>query len=337
VNDRAAQDFSAHTPVMQQYLRAKTQHPDMLLFFRMGDFYELFYDDAVAAARLLDITLTQRGASAGSPIPMAGVPQHAVEQYLAKLVKLGQSVAICEQVGEVGATKGPVERKVTRIVTPGTLTDAGLLDEREECLLLALYPENNGSPTRPGGKQLGLAWLNLANGAFVAAQAPLASLPAELARLAPAEVIVPEGARGALGEIGEIALKTWPAWHFDFDAAQSALCKQFESADLRGFGVADLELAVRAAGAALAYVQHTQRNTLPHIRSIATSNLDTHVILDAVSRRNLEISETLRGEPAPTLLSLLDTSATSMGARLMRHWLHHPLRERARLPLKRAA
>jgi DNA mismatch repair protein MutS len=330
VNDLSHTDIAAHTPVMQQYLRAKAEHADMLLLFRMGDFYELFYDDAVRAAKLLDITLTQRGASAGAPIPMAGVPQHSVEQYLAKLVKLGQSVAICEQVGEVGASKGPVERKVTRIVTPGTLTDAGLLDEREDCLLLGVYPE---------GKTLGLAWLNLANGAFIASEVPVGALASELARLKPAEVLIPEASEGALRNFTDAAatFKTWPQWHFDLDSARRNLCKQFESVDLRGFGVEELPLALRASGAVLAYVQHTQRNTLPHIRSLVSSSLNEHVVLDAVSRRNLEISETLRGEAAPTLLSLLDTTRTTMGSRLLRHWLHHPLRDRAVLRERHAA
>jgi DNA mismatch repair protein MutS len=327
VNDLAHTDISAHTPVMQQYLRAKAEHADMLLLFRMGDFYELFYDDAVTASKLLDITLTQRGASAGAPIPMAGVPQHALEQYLAKLVKLGQSVAICEQVGEVGASKGPVERKVTRIVTPGTLTDAGLLSEREDCLLLGICPD---------GRSLGLAWLNLANGEFVVAEVPRAMLTTELARLKPAEVLVPEGNEGGFAD-ALTAFKSWPQWHFDLDSARRNLCNQFQSADLRGFGVEELPLGVRAAGAVLTYVQHTQRNTLPHIHGLSASSLSDYVTLDAVSRRNLEISETLRGDTAPTLLSLLDTTATTMGSRLLRHWLHHPLRERAPLRARHAA
>ena len=317
-----APELSQHTPMMQQYLRIKAEHPDMLLFYRMGDFYELFFDDAERAAQLLDITLTTRGASAGRPIKMAGVPYHAAEQYLAKLVKLGEAVAICEQVGDPAASKGPVERKVARIITPGTLTDAALLDEKQDNLLLAVAA---------GKERLGLAWLNLASGRFSIAEIPPERLGALLERLKPAEILLPEEFSPAAQENLKCARRTLPAWQFDYDSALQKLCRQFSTHDLQGFGCADLTLAIEAAGALLEYARNTQRGALPHIRSIQAERENGFVLLDAAARRNLEISETLRGEPSPTLFSLLDTTAGSMGSRLLRHWLHHPLRDRNEL------
>ncbi|MDO8414471.1 MAG: DNA mismatch repair protein MutS [Gallionellaceae bacterium] len=305
--------------MMQQYLRIKARHPDMLLFYRMGDFYELFHDDAVRAAKLLDITLTQRGASNGQPIKMAGVPYHAAEQYLARLVKLGESIAICEQIGDPATSKGPVERKVVRIVTPGTLTDSALLDEKRDNLLLALHQREN---------EVGLAWLNLASGKFFVAETDVHNLAAELERLQPSEILLAEDA--FLPQY-KTASKTLPAWHFEEEAARRALCQQFATHDLAGFGCNDFTLGLQAAGALLGYAKLTQGQGINHVRSMQVYAAERYVRMDAATRRNLEITQTLRGEPAPTLLSLLDTCATHMGSRLLHHWLHHPLRDRAAL------
>ncbi len=306
-----------HTPMMQQYLRIKAQHPDMLLLYRMGDFYELFFEDAVEAARLLDITLTTRGASAGNPIKMAGVPYHSVEQYLAKLVKLGLSVAICEQIGDPATSKGPVERQVARIITPGTVTDSALLDERREAYVMAALPQQ---------ERIGLAWLSLASGRFCVAEVLPRELPSFIERIQPAELLLPEDA--AL-ETGKLAAKRLPQWQFDLETAQHALTQQLATHDLAGFGVAEMPLALTAAGALLGYVKQTQRAALPHIVSIQPEFQSEYVLMDAATRRNLELTETIRGEAAPTLLSLLDATAGAMGSRLLRHWLHHPLRKRA--------
>ena len=313
-----AAELAAHTPVMQQWLRAKAEHADKLLFFRMGDFYELFFDDAEQAARQLDITLTARGQSAGKPIAMAGIPYHAVDGYLAKLVKLGVSVAICEQIGDPALAKGPVERAVTRIVTPGTLTDANLLDDRNDSLLLALTIDR---------QRAGLAWLNLANGDLRLLETTLDALPAHLERLRPAELLLPDAIRSGVPEHRAVA-QHLPDWHFDARAAANALAEHFGSRDLAGFGVHDEELALAAAGALYRYAQATQLQALAHVTQLTVEHEGSYLRLDAATRRNLEISETLRGEPAPTLLSLLDTCATSMGSRWLRHCLHHPLTER---------
>jgi DNA mismatch repair protein MutS len=315
----SAAEISHHTPMMQQYLRIKAQHPNMLLLYRMGDFYELFYDDAERAARLLDITLTQRGASAGAPIKMAGVPFHSVEQYLARLLKLGESVAICEQIGDPTTSKGPVERQVTRIITPGTLSDAALLEDKRENLLLAIGP---GQPL------LGIAWLSLASGDFRVLETARENLPSELERLGPAEILLPEGWDQLLPTGLSVPVRHLQPWMFDRDSAVRALARQFGTQDLNGFGCEDLESALCAAGALLQYCRTTQGGHLPHVRALRVERQSAYLRLDAVSRRNLEISETLRGEAAPTLLSLLDTCASSMGSRLMRHVLHHPLRDR---------
>ncbi|MGH8750649.1 MAG: DNA mismatch repair protein MutS [Burkholderiales bacterium] len=316
---------SGHTPVMQQYLRIKADYPHLLLFYRMGDFYELFYDDAERAAKLLSLTLTRRGESAGQPVKMAGVPHHAVEQYLAKLIKLGESVAICEQIGDPATSKGPVERKVTRIITPGTLTDAGLLDEKRDSLLLALAPHD---------KILGLAWLNLAAGQLSALEIPQNQLASELERLRPAEILLPEGYTHPDLENRGLALKRLAPWQFDFDTATRNLCRQFGTHDLSGFGCAGLQAAVAAAGALLEYARATQGTAITHVSALRIEHQDDFVRMDAATRRNLEISETLRGEPAPTLLALLDTCASGMGSRLLRHWLHHPLRNQEKIKLR---
>lgn len=311
---------SAHTPMMEQYLRIKAQHPDMLLFYRMGDFYELFHDDAVRAAKLLDITLTQRGASNGQPIKMAGFPYHSAEPYLARLVKLGESVAICEQIGDPATTKGPVERKVVRIVTPGTLTDTALLDEKRDSLLLALHQHQG---------KVGLAWLNLASGQFFVSESDTQNLAAELERLQPSEILLAENTPSPIQF--KTAIKTLPVWHFNLETARRALCQQFATLDLAGFGCDSYTLGLEAAGALLGYAKLTQGQSIAHVRGIRVYTAENFVRMDAATRRNLEITQTLRGEPAPTLLSLLDTCASNMGSRLLNHWLNHPLRDRAAL------
>ncbi len=307
----------ANTPMMEQYLRIKAEHPDMLLFYRMGDFYELFHEDAVRAAKLLDITLTQRGASNGKPIKMAGVPFHSAEPYLAKLVKLGVSVAICEQIGDPATSKGPVDRKVVRIVTPGTLTDSALLDEKRDSLLLALH-ERQG--------KVGMAWMNLSSGQFFVSESDSHNIAAELERLQPSEILLVENSSPPVHN--KTPVKTLPPWHFDLETARRALCQQFATLDLAGFGCDDFTLGLEAAGALLGYAKLTQGQNIAHIRNISVYAADSYVRMDAATRRNLEITQTLRGESAPTLLSLLDTCSSNMGSRLLNHWLHHPLRDR---------
>jgi len=307
---------------MQQWFRNKAEHAGKLLFFRMGDFYELFYEDAEQAARLLDLTLTTRGQSAGKPIPMAGIPYHAVDGYLARLVKLGVSIAICEQIGDPALAKGPVERAVTRVITPGTLTDAGLLDDKRDSLLAALIIDR---------QQAGLAWLNLANGDLRLMETTRDALPAHLERLRPAELLLPDDARNManVGAENHAALQYLPDWHFDAQAAKHALSEHFGTRDLAGFGLAGETLALAAAGALYRYAQATQMQALAHITGLTVERESAYLRLDAATRRNLEISATLRGEASPTLLSLLDTCATSMGSRWLHHCLHHPITDRA--------
>jgi DNA mismatch repair protein MutS len=316
----SAATLDQHTPMMRQFLRIKAEYPDILLFYRMGDFYELFYDDARRAAKLIDITLTTRGQSAGQPIPMAGVPVHAVEGYLAKLVRKGESVAICEQIGDPATSKGPVERKVVRVVTPGTVTDEGLLESSREVLLGCVH-------AGPGG--IGIAWLDLAGGRFRVARADTPeALGAELERLQFAELLVDEESRlpAAVRELP--GLRTRPPWHFDLDAATRLLCRQFGVADLAGFGCAELPEAVQAAGCLLQYVLDTQRSALPHLRGLTTENRDEALVMDAATRRNLELDRSLTGRHEHTLLGVLDETATPMGCRLLRRWLNRPLRDR---------
>ncbi|HEY6865440.1 MAG TPA: DNA mismatch repair protein MutS [Burkholderiales bacterium] len=315
-----------HTPMMQQYLRLKAQHPDILLFYRMGDFYELFYEDAERASRLLDITLTQRGESAGAPVKMAGVPHHSVDQYLSKLVRKGESVAICEQIGDPATSKGPVDRQVTRIVTPGTLTDSSLLEDKADNILLALKREKAVA---------GLAWLNLASGDLRVAEVAPDLLEQELRRIAPAEILVSEGV--VLDVRGASAVTRLPEWHFDFAAGRKALLAQLGAATLAGYGCEELEPAIAACGALLAYAKKTQGQALAHVAAVIPERAGEYVRMDAATRRNLELTETLRGEPAPTLFSLLDECATGMGSRLLRHWLHHPLRDQDALRARHGA
>jgi DNA mismatch repair protein MutS len=316
-----AKAAAGHTPMMQQYLALKAGYPDMLLFYRMGDFYELFHADAEKAAKLLDITLTTRGASAGQPIRMAGVPFHSVEQYLARLVKQGESVAICEQVGDPATAKGPVERKVVRVVTPGTLTDSALLLATRESLLVAACVSE---------RMAGLAWLSLASGRLRVTEVPAARLAAELERLQPAELLVPDDFDPPFVRAG-LAVKRIESWQFDPASSARELTRQFGTADLSGYGVEGLAPALGAAGALLAYARHTQQSALPHVTGLAVERESEFVQMDAHTRANLEITETLSGAESPTLASLLDRCATSMGSRRLRHWLHHPLRDTAAL------
>ena len=310
--------LAKHTPMMRQYLALKAGHPDTLLFYRMGDFYELFYEDAEKAARLLDITLTTRGQSAGVPIRMAGVPFHSLEPYLARLVKLGESAVICEQIGDPATSKGPVERAVSRIVTPGTLTDAALIDDKLDVWLVAVTTLRNTA---------GIARLNLASGEFILIEVAAEQIPATLERIRPAEILYPESWTPNFGI--DVARTRQPDWTFDFDSARRLLCDQFEVASLAGFGAEGLKPAIAAAGALLQYAQATQSGKLPHLRGLTVEIEGAFLGLDLATRRNLELTETLRGQPSPTLFSLLDNCVTSMGSRLLRHTLHHPLRDRA--------
>ena len=304
--------------MMQQYLRLKADHPDILLFYRMGDFYELFFEDAEKAARLLDITLTQRGASAGQPIKMAGVPFHALEPYLAKLVKLGESVAICEQIGDPATSKGPVERQVMRIVTPGTLTDSALLDEKSDNILLAINADRS---------MVGLAWVTLASGELRVSEIAPQILASELQRIGPAEILVADSSP-LVEELKGFTLTRLPTWSFDAEAGKKKLLDQLGAASLAGYGCEDLQPAIGACGALLDYARKTQGQALAHVASVSAERAGEYVRMDAATRRNLEITETLRGEPSPTLFSLMDGCASGMGSRLLRHWLHHPLRDR---------
>ena len=308
---------SEHTPMMAQYLAIKAEHPDELLFYRMGDFYELFFDDARRAADILDITLTARGKSAGEPIPMAGVPYHAAEAYLARLVKAGISVAICEQVGDPATSKGPVERKVMRVVTPGTLSDEALLEETRDNLLLALSGGRDGT--------FGLAWLELSAGRFRVLEVDGEdALWSELERLQPAELLLQDDL--LLPTLNETpGLRRQPPWAFDLDAARRALNQQFQTHDLAGFGCENLSVALGAAGCLLQYVKDTQRSSLPHITALARERRQDSVVMDSATRRNLEIDVNLMGGESNTLYAVMNTAVTAMGARLLRRWLHRPL------------
>jgi len=317
---KSATPTSQHTPMMQQYLGIKAEHPDTLLFYRMGDFYELFFDDAKRAAELLEISLTARGKSGGNAIPMAGVPYHAADNYLAKLVKLGQSVAICEQIGDPATSKGPVERQVVRIVTPGTITDEALLQNHSDNLLAAVI-EFRG--------KIGFATLDVASGRFEVAQVDdQASLEAELERTKPAELLYPEGFAFIALLDNLKGARRRPEWEFDFDTAVTQLNKQFGTTELTGFGVStnDMQQSICAAGAILQYVKDTQRAALPHIRAIQAVDNQNVLQMDAATRRNLELTLTLSGETDNTLIDVLDKCKTSMGARMLKRWLHHPPR-----------
>ena len=309
-----------HTPMMRQYFRIKSEYPDMLLFYRMGDFYELFFDDAKKAAQLLDLTLTSRGKSAGSPIPMAGLPYHAAESYIAKILRNGASVAICEQIGDPATSKGPVERKVVRIATPGTVTDEILLDDRKDNLLIAI---------NPSGSVIGLATLDLSGGRFCLAElGNLEQLSGELERLKPAEILIDENASPPQSLANYNGLTRRPSWHFDYDSARRALLNQFNCHDLKGYGCDAMHSAVGAAGCLLQYVKDTQQSNLPHIQGLRIENDNETVMLDAASRRNLELDTHPSGRMEFTLLGVIDRTATAMGARLIRRWINRPIRDK---------
>ncbi|WP_074012766.1 DNA mismatch repair protein MutS [Candidatus Sodalis sp. SoCistrobi] len=313
------ENLDSHTPMMQQYLKLKAQHPDILLFYRMGDFYELFYDDAKRASQLMDISLTKRGASAGEPIPMAGVPYHAVENYLAKLVALGKSVAICEQIGDPATTKGPVERRVVRIVTPGTLSDEALLNERQDNLLAALWQSPQG---------FGYATLDITSGRFLVSEpADREAMAAELQRTNPAELLYPETLQDMTLIEQRRGLRRRPLWEFELDTARQQLTMQFATRDLTGFGIERAQLALRAAGCLLQYVKDTQRTSLPHIRSITLERQQDGIVMDAATRRNLELTQNLSGGGENTLAEVLDRTVTPMGSRMLKRWLHMPTRD----------
>jgi len=315
-----------HTPMMQQYLRIKSEYEDLLLFYRMGDFYELFFSDAEKAAKLLDITLTARGKTAGEPIPMAGVPYHAVDNYLARLIRMGESIAICEQIGDPATSKGPVERKVVRIVTPGTVTDAALLRDRHENLICAISKLAD---------HIGLATLDLGSGRFLVQQLDnLAELEAELERFKPTELLIQEGI-----ELPNPPKCTQilPIWHFDLEACHLKLTEQYQTRDLRGFGCEDLPAAITAAGALIRFVQETQQTALQHLQEIHVEHRDETVLIDATSRRNLELEQNLAGDKNHTLLSVIDSTITPMGGRMLRRWLNRPLRDHITLNLRQQA
>ena len=324
---KSGAEKAEHTPMMRQYLGLKAEHPERLLFYRMGDFYELFFDDARRAAQLLDITLTQRGKSGGEPIPMAGVPYHAAEGYLARLVKLGESVAICEQIGDPATSKGPVERKVVRLVTPGTVSDEALMDERSDNLLAALLQADG---------RFGLAWLDLTGGRFhVQELEDEDALAGELERLRPAELLLPEDEAVPRGRDSGTTRR--PPWHFDHDSAVRLLNRQLGTHDLSGFGCAGLPLAIGAAGALLQYLNDTQRSSLPHITRLQVDNHAEGIIIDAATRRNLELIEAASGKRQHSVAGLLDSTATPMGSRQLRRWISRPLRNQDAVRERHAA
>lgn len=323
------ENLADHTPMMQQYLRIKADYPNELVFYRMGDFYELFFEDAVKAAKLLDITLTARGKSGGKPIAMAGVPYHAAESYLGKLTRLGESIVICEQIGDPATSKGPVERAVARIVTPGTVSDEAFLDERRDTLLCALHQQE---------ERYGLASLDISSGRFsVQELSDNASMAAELARLDPAELLIAEDSV-LLSTLSERrGLRKLMAWEFDTDAAERALCQQFQVKDLQGFGCGEMSTGIAAAGALLGYAKETQRTALPHLRGLRVESSQHSLQLDPATRRNLEITQNLAGEFDHTLAWVMDTCSSAMGSRMLRRWLHQPLREKSVLQRRQQA
>jgi DNA mismatch repair protein MutS len=318
-----------YTPMIRQYLAIKAQHPNEIVFYRMGDFYELFFEDAKKAARLLDITLTARGKANGQPIPMCGVPHHAAEGYLAKLVKLGESIAIIEQVGDPATSKGPVERKVMRIVTPGTITDEALLEDRRDNILAAVCAQ---------GEFFGIATLDIGSGRLQVLEViGTEALLSELQRLNPAELLMSEDfAHFDLIEHRK-GVRRRPPWEYEADTAQRQLTAQFGTHDLSGFGCEHLPFAIQAAGCLIQYAKETQRTALPHIRNISVENRDDSVILDAATRRNLEIDRNLNGSTEHTLLEVMDNTATAMGGRLLQRWLNRPLRKLSTLQARQQA
>ncbi len=331
MSSSAAQTASLqnHTPMMQQYLRIKADHPNQLLFYRMGDFYELFFEDAKRAAQLLDISLTARGKSDGMPIPMAGVPFHAAEGYIAKLVRQGESVVICEQVGDPATSKGPVERQVARIVTPGTLTDEAFLEAKSDSLLIAIFFNND---------RYGLAQLDLSSGRFSLLELQTESdLLAEIERLQPAEILYDEHNLDVSFLKHRKGVQSQPPWNFETEASERLLCQQFNVLNLDGFGCQHLTAALSAAGCLLQYARDTQRNSLPHIQRLQIEDRSEALQMDAATRRNLELDINLNGGRENTLASILDRTQTAMGSRLLKRWLHRPLRNKARLEQRQDA
>ncbi|GIC77914.1 DNA mismatch repair protein MutS [Moritella sp. F3] len=315
----APKDLPNHTPMMQQFFKLKAEQPDILLFYRMGDFYELFYDDAKKASQLLGISLTKRGKSNGNPIPMAGIPYHSLEGYLAKLVRSGESVAICEQIGDPATSKGPVERKVVRIVTPGTVSDEALLTERNDNLLAALFHD---------GSTFGYATLDMGSGRFLINQFNSEeTLLAELQRTEPAELLYCESFESVQHIKHLKGLRRRPEWEFDLQTGRNVLCQQFGTKDLVGFGVENSPVALCAAGCLMQYVKETQRTALPHIRAIKLEQTEQMVVMDAATRRNLELTQNLSGGTDNTLAEILDHTSTPMGSRLLKRWLHQPVRD----------
>ena len=326
-------DFSAHTPMMQQYFRLKAEYPNTLLFYRMGDFYELFFEDAEKAVRLLDITLTQRGQSAGLPVVMAGVPFHSVETYLARLLKLGESVAICEQVGDVATSKGPVERKVVRVVTPGTLTDSALLSDKSESFVLAVHQSERAG--------MGLAWMSVTQGVVYLAECNSAELPQWVANVAPSELIFSaevsplfEKNIQALADSMHLPIQLRPAWQFDSALGARGLLVHLQAASLQAWNAQDIGQAHAAANALLAYAEHTQGRALTHVHKVVVVRNDALIDLPLSTRRNLELTQTLRGEESPTLFSLLDTCMTGMGSRQLKQWVLSPERDRTHATMR---
>lgn len=316
-----------HTPMMQQYLRIKADYPNMLLLYRMGDFYELFYEDAKRAAKLLDLTLTHRGQSASKPVPMTGLPYHALENYLARLLKKGESVAICEQIGDPATSKGPVERQVTRIITPGTVTDEALLEARQDTLLLAIHQRQSS---------YGLAWVDLSGGRFHLLQIDSeAQLAAELHRLKPAEILLREN--NSLGQMNEWPIKHRPAWEFDPEKARQLMREQFATQDLFAFGESEYPLAIIAAGCLLAYLAVTQRQALPHLQTVTLEQSEHYLHLDASTQKHLELYENHCGRRENSLIDILDHTASSIGSRLLKRWLNRPLRQQDLLKQRQLA
>ncbi|GAA0814086.1 DNA mismatch repair protein MutS [Colwellia asteriadis] len=319
-----------HTPMMRQYLTIKAEFPHILIFYRMGDFYELFFDDAKKAADLLDISLTARGKTGGNAIPMAGVPYHAVENYLAKLVALGESVALCEQIGDPATSKGPVERKVVRVITPGTVSDEALLADRQDNLIVAIVDKKTTHLAKKSNSTpaFGLAYLDMTSGRFVLTEPQTnEQLQAELQRLSPVELLYPESMANVDLIAQQKGLRRRPEWEFDLETSINLLNQQFNTKELVGFGVEDKHLGLCAAGCLFQYVKDTQRTALPHIRAIISESANTGVVLDAATRRNLELTQNLQGGFENTLAAILDKSATPMGSRLLKRWLHFPLRD----------
>ncbi|HSG04542.1 MAG TPA: DNA mismatch repair protein MutS, partial [Marinobacterium sp.] len=315
-----AQNLSQHTPMMQQYLKIKAQHSQEFLFYRMGDFYELFFDDAKRAAQILDISLTARGKSAGEPIPMAGIPYHSADNYIAKIVRAGESVAICEQVGDPATSKGPVDRQVVRVITPGTLTDEALLDERRDNLLAAICQS---------GERFGLGALDISAGRFIVSEVDSESaLIAELERMKPAELLLGDELANAswISNLKHTGVRRQPPWAFEPETCERLLNEQFKTRDLSGFGCENMPLAIAAAGCLMQYAKETQRGNLPHITRMSVEKANDAVHIDAATRRNLELDLNLSGGADHTLVAVLDRTQTPMAGRLLRRWVHQPLR-----------